>query len=1693
MAKFDLRPWSLTEEENFSTFVHWKSHLILCLSQKNQFESLVTEKWSKIKENKPNRNLTDVKDTKGTVTTPAKERGEQLDHMLKLVARYAPPYLRSDIVDSSTCLDDVWRIIRQYYNFQKSEINFISLLDIKREVDASGNPERPQRLLKRMLAHIEDNLLTADSELLFEGEKPTENEVMTPTHYRLATLMWLHKLHPGLPSLIKTKMAQDLQKVTLYDLSGEICRNLEHFLAELDSGVDISFARSRASFSGRPRGYDRRPPSTERYDRRPPSAERYPRHQQGRSQNVRFEEKICYLCRANGLPCRHSMGMCDQLPMSAKRDIANSLRSSEIRFTDSDMAGLSLDTEPREDFQYHDHDQSHYPGEPPNDINTVSVCGSPKIMGYFNDQSIVVTVDTGAGSSLINYETAKRLGVPIKPSRQTATQANGTRLCIVGETYFTIRVGSFKFYIDALVVESLSCQCLGGVPFQKRNLITVDMPNDRLIVNGKHVVKFLTKRDMETRAYCIKAQKDMILLPGDSMILHIPAELQADVALEPVAQLNPLWPRPDIVSPQNRQLSVENNTNDIISINRGQSIASVRSTFVPPDDYYPPSPSKLPPEPEVAKPNTIANAKVAVSEASSIQIDPNGQWKGDVKSKFEILHQSYSVVFDKSIGRYNDSKGRIRAHINLGSQPPKCKGAVPNYSPDKMSLMQQKMDELENQGVLARPEDLGIVVEQVSPSFLVPKSTPGEYRLVTSFNRLANYVKPPPSKSASTDDVMIFLSRWSHIIKTDMSNQFYQLPLEKDGMKYVGTVTPFKGIRIYTRAAMGMPGSSENLDELMTRIIGDLMHEGSVTKIADDIYVGGNSANELLDNWRRLLQLFKENNLRLSASKTVINPGKTVVLGWNWHQGQLTPSPHKISSLSTAPLPHTSTALRSWMGSVKQLKPCIEHYAKLFGGFDKLHAGKVPGEKITWTEEAKKDFYVAQASLRDLKSFHVPKPDDQLIVVTDGSIKNRGVGAVLYIQRGAKRLLGGYFSATLPEYQSRWLPCEIEGIAICTAVRHWSKVIQQSRNRVQVLTDSKPCVEAYNRLCKGQFSSRSRICSFLSTLADSRATVAHIPGKQNLVADYQSRQPAICDWENCQVCQFLQEESISVDSVTVSDILEGRQPAPFLSRNAWRESQTECEHLRRVYYYLKFGIRPNRKSREATDVKRYLQHSTLVNGLIVVHKVLPMGIPVDLIIVPEFMIKGLLTALHLKLNHPTIGQLKKVFDRHFFGLNVQDYITEVTHHCHVCAALRTIPNEVPEFSTTRPMDSPGVEFSADVIRRKSQFIFMLRDNFSSYTTAELIASEKHEDLRKAILRTVLPLRLSDHAVIRVDNASGLKALGKDPELQRNGIQLVFGDPRNVNKNPVGEKAVQELEKELVRLHPRGEKTTDITLAKAVKTLNSRVRSRGLSAQEILFRRTEFNPNHPLPSDKSLAEKQFENRTRNHEQSARCKVPVGPPRSEYHPIPGDLVFVKTDGDKHTGREPYMIISCFEDHVSARKLCGTQFRANLINLKRHQIYPVPNSARIERNFSLSDYDSSDDDDNRKCASTRKPHPEPEAKVEQRDQTEETNDTNDENNLERSDHDSEDTVTADEGSNEDVESVDQSIDSGDNLEFLDEQCCGGGNINNDESNPKFEDDTDDVVDSEHGNETSIQRKASSRGRILLPAKKDDNFQYY
>ena len=235
-------------------------------------------------------------------------------------------------------------------------------------------------------------------------------------------------------------------------------------------------------------------------------------------------------------------------------------------------------------------------------------------------------------------------------------------------------------------------------------------------------------------------------------------------------------------------------------------------------------------------------------------------------------------------------------------------------------------------------------------------------------------------------------------------------------------------------------------------------------------YCGGNTLDELLSDWKRVLDGLQKSNLKLSPSKTVICPRSATTLGWIWTQGVLSASPHRFAVLAKCPPPDTVRGLRSFIGAYKVLSRVLPNCSAHTSPLESAIAGYQFQDKTVWTDDLYQTFYNAQKALSTHKSITLPRADDQIRIVTDGSVTRQGIGATMYVSRENKFLLAGFFSAKLRKHQVTWLPCEIEALSIAAAIKHFGPYIIRSTHNTCLLMDSKPCMQAVEKLCRGEFS-----------------------------------------------------------------------------------------------------------------------------------------------------------------------------------------------------------------------------------------------------------------------------------------------------------------------------------------------------------------------------------------------------------------------------------------------------------------------------------------------------------------------------------------------------------------------------------------------------------------------------------------------
>ena len=660
-------------------------------------------------------------------------------------------------------------------------------------------------------------------------------------------------------------------------------------------------------------------------------------------------------------------------------------------------------------------------------------------------------------------------------------------------------------------------------------------------------------------------------------------------------------------------------------------------------------------------------------------------------------------------------------------------------------------------------------------------------------------------------------------------------------------------------------------------------------------------------------------------------------------------------------MPTTVKQLRSFLGAFRAVSICIPNYSCYLSDLEDVIAGIESRDKIVWSETLKNQFFAAQKALCNPKVIVLPHPDDQLILISDGCNSPPGVGSTLFVKRGQKLYIGGFFSVKIKKYQLLWLPCEIEALCINLTIHAFSNLIRESKHTTKFLTDSKACVQAFVKLSNGGFSLSPRISSYLMNLNSLNVTIDHVKGADITLTDFCSRNPITCPGQNCQICQFVAERTdIAVQAVNVEDILNRRVKVPFYDLTTWTQAQRDDPDLRRTFSQLSSGTRPGKKEKDINDVRRYLQVATISsNGLLIHRKTNPYGRDYELIIVPQSFAPGLLAALHLRLGHPKKSQLRKVWDRYFYSLNSDRLFSSCYETCALCTALKTLPRELVKQSTTNNPDTIGKSFSADIIRREKQKIFLLIDSFSSFKVACFVSDEQKESLREALIQLSASLKHPDGCVIRADNASGFLSLKNDQVLNSLGITMELGRIKNSNHNPTIDKAVQEIEYEIKCLVPSGGPISTSVLVTAVCNSNSRVRANGLSSKEVLFKRDSCTNENIDFNDDDIAAFRYNKRLENHPYSEKSKSRGSNAPTDVVYNKGELVHLKKDGTKHLGRDFYTVVSVDYGKREAKiqKITNTQFRSKRYIVKFSELYRA-SSFNSGNNVNEEQYDSDND---------------------------------------------------------------------------------------------------------------------------------------
>ena len=1248
-------------------------------------------------------------------------------------------------------------------------------------------------------------------------------------------------------------------------------------------------------------------------------------------------------------------------------------------------------------------------------VSSVALKRSPIMMCFINHAAVPIILDTGAENNVIGDVTCKRLGLKILQTSSQAQQVDKSPLKSVGRVVFQLENGDDSWHYDGLVCSGIGDIVIAGNPLLVQGINPVTYKNVIEIVNSHGKIRTLPWRPVipvkpvKPNVFLLKVDQNITIYPEEYINLKVPPSAQylesSEVLITP--RLNSSVKMVESASNINLRISeglpagtgyelipfppphlshvvggivrVKNTSPLPIIIPKHSHIADMKQVSEE-DKYDQPSSrnnNKL--FDQTLYPKSVPS--LPVCEVNKIALDPDNILKPEDRRIFKNINEKYSEVFMSKPGKYNGVLGNLDAKLVLGNvEPPSfpCKKIIQSEKLD--DIKQGIMDQMEADGILARPENVGIQVTHVHESYLVPKmedgQATGEYRLVTNLQSLSPYLKPTRLPLPTIDEAFRKIGRWRYIIILDLRSWHWQIPIEKSSMRYLGTSTPYGGDRVYTVQPQGYLNATENADRVILRVLEPAIRNKQCVRMADNMILGGNTPAEAAANYELVLKLCGGAGLTFKASKTIICPQKVNILGRIWENGSTRPSDHLSDTLSKVSPPTTVKQMRSFLGGAKQMKENLPNYSDLFHPLERVTSGRKSGEKILWNDNLREAFGKVQNAVKNPDYLTLAKPKEKLFIYPDWSDEAQSGGAPMYVFREGKWLKVRNFTQRL-KAAKKWSPCEGEAWIIRVAVENHGPWICQSGVPAEINTDSAACVLSFQRLRRGQFSRSVRVAFLLSTLAEYNVYVVHRAGS-NHPGDYDSRHAVDCSFgPKCQVCIFAHDlagpmaqdiahpsttklpsniaskklqgkDKVLISSISMKDVLENRTTLPFTQRNGWKNIQDEDKMIQTLRRHMENGTIPQRRGIKQPELKKLynlFQHQKLIisrDGLIMKTETDSSGNIIQQIVVPNSIMRGILTALHVRFDHPhpSNQELKKIVNRYWYATNSNQIIQDIFDSCTPCQALKPLPKEMLEQSTTES-GSLGSSWSADILRSDLQYVFIAREKLSSFTVTKLIPNEKHDTLREALVTTTLEWIPSSGANIQVDNASSLVKLVGDAELNRHLLKLNLARKKNKNSNPIAEKAVQEFRREKLKFKPEGGALSDTERALITASLNKKIRNRGVSSKEIIMNRDQNTlDNLNLDSD-SLKEKQLELRQSNHPRSEKCKSKNGKKASKSKIWLGALVFLKQDLTKLRGREMYIVVRIEDnDEWCWVKKSVKQLRVENYRVKRTEICLAPN---------------------------------------------------------------------------------------------------------------------------------------------------------
>ena len=404
--------------------------------------------------------------------------------------------------------------------------------------------------------------------------------------------------------------------------------------------------------------------------------------------------------------------------------------------------------------------------------------------------------------------------------------------------------------------------------------------------------------------------------------------------------------------------------------------------------------------------------------------------------------------------------------------------------------------------ILDRMVEFNIIRECDEPSpfcsnLLVVKKKDGKnIRILLDGRLLNNQTRRLPTNLVTHLELYAHLAKAKYVTTIDLSDAFFQIPLEKSSQKYTVFYSEAHGKRYcFQRCPQGLKNSPLHLKLLMDKCFGNMAKD--VIHYADDIMLATNGGlQDHLNKLEQVLMRLKLHGVKIRPSKINIAKDTIDFLGVVWTKGRISIPEAKVQAFINLPSPNTPKRTKSVICALAYYRKFIPKFAEISQPL--MDLATLHPKQFKWTEDYEKRFRMLIDAIVKNSSLHLPDPTKEFFVQTDAS-QNCGAGRVFQKDEEGNELLIACVSRTFTKSERVYSTVKKEVLALLYTLRTMDFFLRYAP-KVVILVDAQAII--FLRLCK---DSQGILLRFSLELSKYDAEVHHVPGINNEISDVLSR------------------------------------------------------------------------------------------------------------------------------------------------------------------------------------------------------------------------------------------------------------------------------------------------------------------------------------------------------------------------------------------------------------------------------------------------------------------------------------------------------------------------------------------------------------------------------------------------------------